>query len=334
MTTRSARILDLIHGAWMSQAISAAASLGVADELGEGPRSVDELAAAVDADTQSLYRLLRALADVDIFEELEGQRFALTELGGLLRSDTPGSVRSFAMLVGSTAWRGAWTGLLDSVRTGESAFERVHGQGLFEYLRAHPKLAAVFDAALTGVSRQWIAAIVDAYHFGELKKVVDVGGGNGALLAAVLTANPGVHGVLFDRPDVVAGARRLFDDAGVSGRCEFVAGDFFVSVPPGGDAYLVSNVIHDWDDARAVQILARCRAAMSEGCRLLLGEMVPPGRGVPSLTKLLDLEMLVIGGRQRTEFEFDELFQRAGLRRSRVVPDGNGLYSIIEAVPA
>lgn len=330
----AARVLQLATASWMSAAVSAAAALGVADQLASGPRSVNEIAKTVDAHAPTLYRLLRACADIELFQELDGQVFALTELGEALRSDSPNSMRNFAMWVGLPADRYTWSDLVKSVRTGEPAFVGVHGQPIWDYMGAHPDVAEVFDNAMTEASYQVIAPVVDAYDFSSFVRIVDVGGGHGALLAAVLAATPHARGILFDQPDVIAGAGGPLKEAGVSDRCELDSGDFFESVPAGGDAYLLSNIIHDWDDEPSVQILANCRAAMADDGRVLLVEAVLPDKIEPSPTiKLMDLNMLVLsGGRQRTGAQFSELFQRVGLELSRIVP--GGLCSVVEAVRA
>jgi hypothetical protein len=330
----AARILQLATASWMSAAVSAVATLGIADVLASGPRSVDEIAAAVDADSPTLYRLLRACADLDLFDELGGHVFALTEVGNALRSDAPVSMRHFAMWVGTPAERYTWSDLTTAVRTGQPVFERVHGRPVWDYMRHTPDVAEVFDKAMTEASCQLISPIVEAYDFSGLRTIVDVAGGHGALLAAVLEANPTVQGVLFDQPDVIAGAGASFKEAGVSDRYGAVAGDFFESVPSGGDAYLLSNVIHDWDDDRSAEILTNCRDAMTESGRVLLVEAVMPDGTTPStVVKLMDLNMLVLcGGRQRTQAEFEKLFTRVGLKLTRIIP--GGLHSVVEAVRA
>lgn len=328
-----ARMQQLTTGTWVSQAVSVAASLGVADRLASGPRHVDEIAEATGTHAPTLYRLLRALADAEVFEELPGRRFALTEMGSLLRSDVPGSMRSWATMLGRPFHRYAWTDLEESVRTGEPAFDRVHGRPAFDHLRDHPADGEVLNDAMTAVSSQFIAQVVRAYDFGVFKKVVDVGGGHGALLAAVLASAPSTQGVLFDLPHVIAGAGRPLEHAAVARRCELVGGDFFDAVPPGGDAYVLSNILHDWDDEGCVRILANCRSAMNADGRVLLCESVLPDSVAPHPAKWIDLEMLVMGtGRQRTEEEYRALFRRAGLRLGRVIAT-DVVFDIVEALP-
>jgi hypothetical protein len=325
---------QLTFGALVSQAISVIARFGVADALAAGPRQVDDIARLVGAHGPALYRLLRALGDVGVVAELEDRQFALTPLGELLRSDVPGSLRGWATMVGMPFHRYPWTDLYETVRTGKSAFDRVHGKEVFEYLAEHPEDAAVFDAAMTSISTAETASIVKAYDFSRFRTIVDVGGGRGGLLAAILSDNPNLQGVLFDIPTVVAESGEELSGVEIVDRCKVISGDFFESVPEGGDAYLLSNVIHDWDDDRAAQILGRCRAAMGDSACVLLAEVVLPEGREPSMGKLADLEMLVMtaGGRQRTEAEYHALFGRVGLRLARIVPSA-GMVSLVEAVP-
>jgi hypothetical protein len=325
---------QLTRGALVSQAISVFARLGVADALATGPRDAEEIAEPIGAHGPTLYRLLRALSDVGVVAELENRRFALTPFSEMLRSDVPGSLRDRATIIGLPFHRDPWTDLYETIQTGESAFDRVHGTKLFDYLAEHHEDAAVFDAAMTSISTTMAVSIVQAYDFTPFSTVVDVGGGHGGLLAAILAANPHLQGVLFDKPAVIAGAEEVISSAQVVDRCKVVSGDFVDSVPEGGDAYLLSNVIHNWDDDHAVQILGRCRAAMvNTGC-VLLAELVLPEGVAPSMAKLADLGMLIMtsGGRERTEAEYRTLFDRAGLRLTRIVPS-TGLVSLLEAVP-
>ncbi|HEY6423527.1 MAG TPA: methyltransferase [Pseudonocardiaceae bacterium] len=330
----AAVVLQLTMGALVSQAVSVFARLGVADALAAGPQDAEEIAKQVGAHGPALYRLLRALGDVGVVVELENHRFALTPVSELLCSDVPGSLRDWATMVGMPFHRYPWTDLCETVQTGDSAFDRVHGTKVFDYLAEHPEDAAIFDAAMHSVSTSETVSIVQAYDFTRFGTIVDVGGGRGGLLAAILAANPHLQGVLFDLPAVVAGADDEISGAGAVDRCKVVSGDFFDSVPDGCDAYLLSNIIHDWDDDNAVEILRTCRAAMADTACLLLAELVLPEGRQPSMGKLLDLEMLVMtsGGRQRTEAEYRTLFSRAALRLTRIVPS-TGMVSLVEAVP-
>jgi hypothetical protein len=327
-------MLQLTMGALVSQAISVIARLGVADVLAGGPQPVGEIAERVGAHSTALYRVLRALGDVGVVAELENRQFALTPLGELLRSDVPGSLRGWATMVGMPFHRYPWTDLYETVQTGESAFDRVHGTKVFDYLAEHPEDAVIFDAAMTPISTNESVSIVEAYDFSRFSTIIDVGGGRGDLLAVILSANPHLQGVLFDVPTVVADIYEELSDAEVLDRCKVVSGDFFDSVPQGGDAYLLSAIIHDWSDDQAVEILNTCRAAMADNACMLLAETVLPEGASPSMGKLADLEMLVMtaGGRQRTEAEHRALLGRAGLRLTRIVPS-TGMVSLVEAVP-
>jgi hypothetical protein len=302
--------------------------------LAEGPRDVEEIAQRVGAHGPTLYRLLRALGDVGVVAELENRRFALTTFGEVLRSDVPGSLRGLATMIGMPFNRDSWTGLYETVQTGEPAFERVHGTKFFAYMAAHPADAAVFDAAMTSVSTSDTASIVEAYDFSRFSTIVDIGGGQGGLLAAILSTNPHLQGVLFDLPTVVAGVDEELSRLEIADRCRVVSGNFFESVPEGGDAYLLSNIIPGWDDDQVVGILSTCRAAMADTACLLIAENVLPEGAAPSVGKLLDLQMLMLSdnGRHRTEAEHRAVLDRAGLQLTRIVPS-SGMVSLVEAVP-
>jgi hypothetical protein len=331
----AAAMRQLILGARVAHAVSVIARLGVADVLADGPLPVAEVAQRVGAHSSTLYRVLRPLSDVGVVAELENRHFALTPLGEVLRSDVPGSLWGMAAMIGMPFHYSSWTALYETVQTGESAFERVHSTKFFDYLAEHSEDAAVFDAAMTAFSKNETISIVKAYDFSRFGTIVDVGAGRGALLAAILSANPHLQGVLFDTQTVVAYADEELSgaEAEIVDRCKVVSGDFFDSVPEGGDAYLLSGIIHDWDDDHAVKILSTCRAAMADTACLLLAEVVLPEGAAPSRGKFVDLEMLVItGGRQRTEAEFRALLDRAGFRLVRIVPS-SGRVSLVEAVP-
>jgi len=325
---------QLVNAAFVAQAISVFARLGVADALVAGPRDAEEIAEAVGAHGPALYRLLRALGDVRVVTQMENRRFALTPLGEILRSDVPGSLRGMMTVVGLPFQRNPWTDLYETIQTGESAFDRIYGTEFFDYLAEHPEDAAFFDAEMSSVSTTLTASVVQAYDFTPFSTVVDVGGGRGGLLVAILAANPHLQGVLFDKPAVVFDAEEVISSAQILNRCKVVSGDFFDSVPEGGDAYLLSNVIHNWDDDNAVQILGRCRAAMANTGRVLIAEPVLPENAAPSMAKFADLGMLLMtsGGRERTEAEYRTLCDRAGLRLTRIV-SSTALISLVEAVP-
>jgi hypothetical protein len=313
---------DLLMGFVLSRALQVAAELDLADALAAGPKDRDALAREVGAHADTLQRLLRVLAAYGVFAQLPDGRFTNTPQSEYLRSDTPGSVRGLArMHAGRPLWQ-AWAGLEHSVRTGEPSFRHVHGCRMFEYLAAHPESARRFDEGMATSSRLMNDALVDAYEWGRLGTLVDVAGGVGVTLAAILRANSLLQGVLFDLPHVIKRGRDYLIKQGVAERCRTEAGSFFAAVPPGADAYFMKHIIHDWDDDDCVRILSNCRAAMPDHARLLICEkLIAPGNE-PSLAKTMDLVMLALtdGGRERTEIEFRELAARAGLRLARVIP--------------
>ncbi|WP_224362982.1 acetylserotonin O-methyltransferase [Hyalangium versicolor] len=324
---------NMIFGFWSLRAIYVAAELGVADHLASGPRDSEELAKACQTDASALYRVLRALASVGLLSEPEPRHFALTPLGQFLRSDTPGSMRALARMLGSHwHWR-TFEGILESVRTGEPAMAKMVGQPLYTYLGQNPEQEKIFDHSMTSFSSVENDAIRDAWAFLTSGTLVDVGGGRGHLLATLLNAHPGLRGILFDRPSVVANEQDAVNAHGLDARCERVGGDFFESVPSGADAYLLKYILHNWNDERTGAILRNCRRAMKPSARLLLVEQVVQPGNSPDPAKLLDLEMLVlVGGRERTEEEFRGLLADSGFSLVRVVPTRRAL-SIVEASP-
>jgi len=325
-------LTQLITGSLGSQAIYVAAHLGIADLLKDGPKNVDELARAANVDAPSLYRVLRALASFEVFAEREGGVFELTPTAELLRSDSPSSLRDLAIFMGEDwHWR-VWGRTLYSVRTGKAAWDQEHGCEVFPFFAANPEAAKIFDNAMTSLSNLAIKAVIEGYDFSGIKTLVDVAGGHGRLLTAILDANPPINGVLFDQPHVIAGAKENKEVTKLGSRCGFVSGDFFASVPAGADAYIMKHIIHDWDDERALQILKNIRTAMNQNGRVLLVEAVITAGNTPDFGKLLDIEMLVSpGGKERTAEEYRELFAKAGLRLTQIVPTKSP-YSVIEAV--
>ena len=329
----SVRLHQLMAGHWVSQAIYVVAKLGVADHLAPAPQPVASLARAVDAHPQALHRLMRALASVGLFTEVAPAQYGLTPIGQFLRTGVPGSLRALGLVVTELDWQ-PWGQMLHTVKTGETAFLRVHGESAFEYFAKHPDTGRMFNDAMTDFVAQNIRAVIAAYDFTSLSTIVDIGGGHGTLIAAILEASPSSRGVIFDLPAVIEGAAREVKARGLADRCTCVGGDFFESVPGGGDGYLLASIVHDWDDQASAAILRSCRKAMPDGARLLLVEMVIPPGDVPFFGKLLDLEMMVcFGGRERTETEYRELLSAGGFELVRIVST-QAPASIIEARPA
>jgi hypothetical protein len=319
----------------MAQVVYVAAELGLADLLADGPRTIEGLATEAGAHAPSLARLVRALASIGAVAEAADGRIGLTPLGEPLRSDVPGSIHAFVRFRGGEWYWRSLGELLYSVRTGAPAFDRVFGMSNFEYWEHNPEAGTVHDAFFTAMAQLTTPPLVAAYDFSRFGTLVDVGGSQGPLLAAILRANPGLRGILFDLPHVVSGADRVLAGAGVADRCAVVGGDFFESVPKGGDAYLMKYILHDWDDARALAILRRCREAMAPGTVLLVVENVLPERleagGKAQQAARLDLQMLVMtpGGRERTTSQFGSLFAEANFELRRVVPTDSP-FSIVE----
>jgi SAM-dependent methyltransferase len=331
------QLYQMAIGHYVSRALDLAARLGIADLLAGGPLPADALAAKTDTDPAALRRVLRLLASVGVFAEEADGSFASTPLGDALRSDVPGSARALVRLFAGVAIQDSWKELEYCVRTGEPAFRKHHASG-DAFSHFDPEQQEVFDAAMATFAPQNAAAIAAAYDFARLGTLVDVGGGNGAILIGLLRANPGLRGIVFDRPAAAEGARREVAAAGLAGRCEVVAGDFFASVPEGGDAYLLKHVIHDWSDADATRILVSCRRAMRPGARLLVAEGVYPARIDSSLASrgaaANDVNMLVVaGGRQRSEAEFRALYEAAGFALERIVPTASPAVCLVEGVP-
>lgn len=325
-------LMQMVFGKAVTQALSVTARFKIADQLATGPKTADELAAAAGLHAGHLYRVMRALAGLGIFTGDDAGRFGLTPMGNLLRSDVPGSVRPMATYVCDPwSWK-PWGDLAGSVKTGQPVFDRMFGEGVFDYFGKHPDEAATFNEGMTGFSQQAAAAVLKAYDFSKYGTIVDVGGGHGALLLSILKANPGVKGVVFDAPSVATGAADAIKAAGLSDRCRAKGGDFFTAVPS-GDLIVLKHIIHDWNDAKATNILKACRAAIPSTGKLLLVELVVPPGFAPHMSHVLDLEMMVLcDGKERTEAEYRGLLAGAGFRLTRVVPT-EGPHGLVEAVP-
>ena len=325
-----AAMMEMIIGAWRAQGIAVAAELKVADALDDGPLTADELARRVGADPDALARLMRALVGEGIFVRRDDGRFALNALGETLRSTAPMSMAGMARFVGHPAYREHWSGLLDAVKTGEAVPPKLRGMSGWEFMEQRPDLAAVFNDAMTSVSEMAVGPVVAAYDFAPYRTIIDVGGGHGRLLSAIIASTPGASGVLYDLPQVVEGAPALLANHGVAERVRVEGGSFLDAVPEGGDAYVLKNVIHDWADADAVTILGNVRKAARTGATLLLVEFVIPDHDRQFIGKWADMEMLVqLAARERTADDYRKLYQQAGFQMTRVVPTA-GPVSLVE----
>jgi hypothetical protein len=313
-------MLGHITGYWISQMLFVVAQLGIADELANKPQKPDALAKRVGAQPDALHRILRALASVGIFAETADGRFKLTPTAATLRSDVPGSLRNFArMMIDGHNWRG-WQELLHGVRSGEVGFDHAYGKPYFDWLREHPEEDRIFSDSMASISGPENDAIARGYAFGQLETLVDVGGAHGHLLATILRRHKKLRGVLYDQPQVVAGAKAtgFVSAPEVAARCTVEGGDFFAGVPKGADAYLMKYIIHDWNDEKSRTILRHCREAMNPGGRVLVIEHVIAKGNAPDWAKLLDVNMFaLLTGRERTLEQFRALFASAGLRLKR-----------------
>jgi hypothetical protein len=322
----------MIMSYFISQSIYVAAKLGIADLLANGPRSIDELATATSVHPPSLYRVLRLLAGVGVFSQASEREFTLNDLGACLRTGVSGSIRSAAILFGEEPFH-ACEDLLYTVKTGETAFEHIYRASHFEYLADNPTAAQTFHDGIRQLTEVVYEVLVAAYDFSATRTLVDVGGGQGLLFAAILKANRSVRGILFETPVARAGAEQLIQTEGLTDRCDIVAGDFFDAIPAGGDIYLLKSVIHNWNDERAIKILRNCRRAIPKDGILLLVERVIPEDNEPFFPKLNDIVMMVVaGGAERTEREYRTLYEAAGFTLTRVIPTSSG-FSFIEGVP-
>jgi hypothetical protein len=321
---------DLLNGLRVSQALHVAAVLGLSDLLADGPLDVGSLARATDSDPASLRRLLRALASVGVYVETDEGTYANTELSEVLQTGSPKSAKGWATFIGESYVWNSWGSLLNSTRSGETAFDALYGMDVWAYRAADATKAAVFDAAMTDLATRMAAAVAAAYDFPLQGLVVDIDGGHGALLASVLAAYPNLSGVLFDLPHVVAGADQHLTDAKVRSRIQLLAGDMFKPVPPGADVYVLKSILHDWPDAECESILRVCREGMSPSSTLLIVERLLAGPNEGAHTKFSDLNMLVMtGGRERWEHEFIQLLERSGLEHRRTL-ETTSPWSVLE----
>jgi O-methyltransferase domain/Dimerisation domain len=326
------RVLGIATGYMASSALYVATHLQVADQLADGPKGIDELARATGTNADALYRILRLLVSIGIFADAGPRRFALNPEANALRKGVPGSVYGIAHFLPDPIHLRVYANLIDSVRTGVPAADTTLGMPLFDYLATDPAWSAIFNDAMTAISTPAVAAAIAAYDFSRFPLIVDVAGGHGEVLLSILKACPESRGVLAEIDHVVVGARPRIAAAGLADRCEAVTCDFFKAVPPGGAAYVMKHIIHDWDDERALTILRNIAKAMGDvrGTVVLLETVIPAGPE-PHLGKFIDIEMLAMpGGRERTEEEFRALFDGAGFELLRIVPTQSPL-SVVEA---
>ncbi len=325
------QMLELISGFWISRCVYIAAKLGIADVVKDGAKTAEELAAATRTYAPSLFRVLRALASVGVVTQNDG-RFGNTPLLETLRSDVRGSMRAFAMTELGEEHYPAWGELLDSVRTGGIAFEKAFGEPVWEFFAKNPDNAKIFNDAMSGMTAQANEALHAAYDFSGMNVLVDVGGGHGGLITSILQRHPQMRGILFDSPQVIEGARSFVNGSGVADRCELIGGDFFESVPTGGDAIILKWIIHDWNDEQSVTILKNCHRGLPANGKLILVEAVVPAGSERHFSKFIDLNMLVMtGGRERTEEEFRQLYEAAGFHLTRIVPTESP-FSVVEGM--
>ena len=322
--TPSERMIELTLGSQLiSAAIRSAVELDLPDRLGVGVRSVGELAKEADINAGRLLRMLRLLGAAGVVQEGPTGSFALTPVGATLRSGAQGSARDRVLYQLRPIRFRALDELTEALRTGTPAFEVAFGSPLFEYYRLHPEERRLFDAAMRENSEMFAEAFVRSFDFGDIRSWVDVGGGNGRMMAAVLKAQPQIQGIIFDLPNAIEQAKPLLAAEGVATRCRFEGGSFFERVPEGADVYFLRHIIHDWDDERSIEILTVVRRAMGPESRVLIADLVLPPGPIPLPAALMDLNMLAFpGGQERTKAEFSSLLERSGLKLERVVPTG------------
>ena len=325
------QLVEMVGSIAIAHSVGAAAELGIADHLADGPRTAAEVAAATETHADALYRLMRFLAGNGLFHEGEDGRFELTTVGHFLRSGVPGSQRDAARMWHRTG--ASWGEIIHSVKTSESGFTKAYGKPIFEYLSEHPEDAAVFDAAMVSIHGGETDAVLDAYDYGGIETLADIGGGNGSVLSATLTRNPNLSGIWFDMPHVEERARESLAAAGVEDRVRTATGDFFEAVPAGADAYQMRHIIHDWYDPQAAQILENCRRVIPPHGRLLVIEAVIEPGNEPSFGKFADLIMLVFpGGLERTEEQFRQLYAKAGFELTSITPTASPVC-VVEGRP-
>lgn len=326
-------MFQMLTGAWVTKSISVIAELAIADTLAGGPKSVGAIAAETGTHEDSLYRVMRLLASTGVFVEMPGKVFSLTPLSSLLVSTNPQGMRNTVRMMTQGEHWNAWSKLIDVVRSGGIATDIAEGCDIWEYFRKNPERAAIFDASMTDFTMHSNAAVVSAFDFSQHKRVCDVGGGHGWLVRALLEANPGMEGIVFDQDYVVEGARKMLAEAGLADRTNCVSGNFFEAVVEGADLYMAKNIIHDWDDEKSLKILRAIRKVIPKTGRVLLVEVMVGPANVPEPGKFMDVNMLAMtGGRERSAEEFAALFGASGFELGRVIPTQSMMH-LVEALP-
>jgi hypothetical protein len=328
-----ATIMHLSMGAMVTQAIYVATKLSIADILADGQKHVDQISHEADAHSPSLYRVMRTLSSLGIFNETQPRTFANTPLSEVLRADVPGSMRNSMIFMGEPWHFNVWGNMLHSARTGGTAWKETYGEEVFDWIAKQPEASEIFNGCMSELSAGAAPAIVDGYDFSGIDTLADIAGGHGYLLSQILKANPNMKGILFDMEHVISGAAEMLRSFGVEDRVETVSGDFFAEVPA-ADAYIMKHIIHDWDDERSIKILKTIHQAMKGDGKVLLAEMVIPEGNEPHPGKMLDLEMLTSpGGLERTADEYARLFEQSGFKLNRIVPTKSP-FSVIEGLKA
>ena len=328
----TAILMQMLFGYAVSRSIGVAAELRIADLINSVAKTADELAKETGSHPSSLYRLLRACASIGVFAEDHDHRFGMTPLAEYLRSDHLQSLRAFAEMITNDTQFQMWAELSYSVNTGKQSFDKVFGSPVFDYYASNKKAGSLFNEAMTSLSLGAGMAVLEAYDFSGIHKLVDVGGGQGFLLASILKKYPTMHGILFDTTSMVNASAVILQQHNVAYRCETTGGDFFQAVPSGGDAYLMKHIIHDWNDTQCITILQNCRKAIRENGKILIIEMIVPDGNEPSISKLLDLQMLaILPGRERTVNEYRSLFEHSGFNLTKIISTKSP-YSIIEGI--
>lgn len=324
-------LIEMATAYWRSRFLYVTAQLSLADHLSDGSKTADELAHLSSTDAPALYRFMRTMAGLGLFSEDKAHRFSLTPVGNTLKADAPGSVRASVLSLNGRPLVGALDELLYSLQTGKCGFEKAFGMPMFKWLENHPDDASLFSATMVGFHGAEPVAVASSYDFSAFETIVDVGGATGNLLTTILSRYPGPRGILFDMPHVVRDAPALIEKSGLSNRISIQSGSFFNGICTGGDVYLLSHIIHDWNDDECSVILRNCRRVMKPASRVLIIEMVLPPGNAPHPGKLLDILMLAaMGGQERTELEYRALLEKTGFKYGRLVPTHSAV-SIVEA---